>query len=98
MQAVQDKLLRELASAKRVRVTLEQQRQLALLEEANANQAEQTINQSKVWPDIGFPTKAIVRSTEAQRLKAVEFAKNKYKRGSLISGEVKARIPLTVLD
>ncbi len=75
LQAVQDKLLRELASAKRVRVTLEQQRQLALLEEANANQAEQTINQSKVWPDIGFPSKAIVRSTEAQRLKAVEFAK-----------------------
>ena len=75
LQAVQDKLLKELASAKKVRITLEQQRQLALLEEANANQAEQTINQSKVWPDIGFSTKAIVRSTEAQRLKAVEFAK-----------------------
>lgn len=75
LQKIQDQLLKELESARKVRLTLEQQRQLALLEEANASQAGQTKNQAKIWPDIGFPTKAVVRSTEAQRLKAVEYAK-----------------------
>lgn len=75
LQKIQDQLLKDLESARKVRITLEQQRQLALLEEANASQADQTKNQAKIWPDIGFPTKAVVRSTEAQRLRAVEYAK-----------------------
>ncbi len=75
LQKVQDQLMKELASAKKVRTTLEQQRQLALLEEANANQAAQTPGQKKVWPDTGFKGRSTIRSTEAQRLKAVAYAK-----------------------
>ena len=75
LQAVQNKLARELASARNVRVTLEQQRQLALLEESQANTAATTINQAKVWPDRGFKGRSTVRTTEAQRLAAVAFAK-----------------------
>ncbi len=75
LQAVQNKLIQELASARNVRVTLEQQRQLALLEESQANIATTTINQAKVWPDIGFKGRSTIRTTEAQRLTAVAFAK-----------------------
>ena len=75
LQAVQDKLMKELASARNVRVTLEQQRQLALLEESQANTATTVINQAKVWPDIGFKGRSTVRTTETQRLAAVDFAK-----------------------
>jgi len=75
LQRVQDQLMKELLSAKKVRTTLEQQRQLALLEEANANQAAQTPGQKKVWPDLGFKGRSTIRSTEAQRLKAVAYAK-----------------------
>jgi cell wall-associated NlpC family hydrolase len=75
LQAVQDKLMKELAQAKNVRVTLEQQRQLALLEESQANTAANTVNQAKVWPDLGFQGRSSVRTTEAQRLAAVAFAK-----------------------
>lgn len=75
LQKVQDQLMKELLSAKKVRTTLEQQRQLALLEEANANQAAQTPGQKKVWPDLGFKGRSTIRSTEAQRLKAVAYAK-----------------------
>lgn len=75
LQAVQDKLQRDLASAKRVRITLEQKRQLAILEETRANEASKVKNQSKVWK-TGGPTGATKsRTTEEQRLKAVEFAK-----------------------
>ncbi len=75
LQAVQDKLQRELASARKVRLTLEQRRQLAILEESRSVEAGKTPNQSKVWP-IGGPTGATnIRTSEAQRLKAVEFAK-----------------------
>ena len=75
LQAVQDKLQRELASAIKVRLTLEQRRQLAILEESRSVEAGKTPNQSKIWP-IGGPTGAKnIRTTEAQRLKAVEFAK-----------------------
>ena len=75
LQAVQDKLQRDLASAKRVRITLEQKRQLAILEETRANEASKVKNQSKVWT-TGGPTGATnSRTTEEQRLKAVEFAK-----------------------
>jgi cell wall-associated NlpC family hydrolase len=75
LRAVQDKLIKELASARNVRVTLEQQRQLALLEESQANTATTVINQAKVWPDIGFQGRSTSRTTEAQRLAAVAFAK-----------------------
>jgi cell wall-associated NlpC family hydrolase len=75
LQAIQDKLARELASAKRVRITLEQQRALALLEESSANTAANTGGQKKVWPDIGFKGRSTIRTTEAQREAAVAFAK-----------------------
>lgn len=75
LKKVQDRLMKELASAKRVRITLEQQRQLALLEEAQANQAAQTPGQAKIWPDRGFRGRSTIRTTVAQRLKAVEYAK-----------------------
>ncbi|MEI8214854.1 MAG: C40 family peptidase [Actinomycetota bacterium] len=75
LRAVQDKLMQELANARNVRVTLEQQRQLALLEESQADTAANTINQAKVWPDIGFKGRSTFRTTETQRLAAVAFAK-----------------------
>jgi len=75
LQAVQDKLAKELAVAQKTRLTLEQQRQLALLEEANAGIATTTINQSKIWPDIGFTGRSSTRSTEEMRTTAVAFAK-----------------------
>ena len=75
LRAVQDKLMKELATARNVRVTLEQQRQWALLEESQASTAATTINQAKVWPNIGFKGRTTIRTTEAQRLAAVAFAK-----------------------
>ena len=75
LRAVQDNLMKELAKARNVRVTLEQQRQLALLEESQASTAATTINQAKVWPNIGFKGRTTIRTTEAQRLAAVAFAK-----------------------
>jgi cell wall-associated NlpC family hydrolase len=75
LQAVQDKLQKELASAKKVRVTLEQRRQLALLEETRANEASKVPNQSKVWRGGGPGGASSSRTTINQRLKAVEFAK-----------------------
>jgi cell wall-associated NlpC family hydrolase len=75
LQAVQNQLIKELASARNVRVTLEQQRQLALLEENQATIATTTINQAKVWPDIGFKGRSTIRTTESQRSAAVAYAK-----------------------
>ena len=75
LRAVQDKLMKELLKARAARVTLEQQRQLALLEESQANTAATTINQAKVWPNLGFKGRATSRTTEAQRAAAVAFAK-----------------------
>ena len=74
LQAVQDKLAKELAVAQKTRVTLEQQRQLALLEESNADRAALTPDQSKIWPDIGFTGRSSTRSTETMRADAVEYA------------------------
>jgi cell wall-associated NlpC family hydrolase len=75
LQAVQDKLQKDLASAKKVRITLEQRRQIAILEEARAAEATKVTGQSRVWR-TGGPTGAKTsRTTQAQRLKAVEFAK-----------------------
>ena len=75
LQQVQDELMQELESAKRVRTTLEQQRQLALLEEAAAARAAQTPGQKSVWPDLGFRGRLTSRTTQKQRLAAVAFAK-----------------------
>lgn len=75
LQEVQDELMKELASAKRVRITLEQQRALALLEEAQAKQATQTPGQAKIWPDRGFKGRSTQRTNEAQQLKAVAYAR-----------------------
>lgn len=75
LQAVQDKLQRDLASAKKVRITLEQKRQLAILEETRSNEASKVKNQAKVWKTGGPQGRSSSRTTEAQRLKAVEFAK-----------------------
>ena len=75
LRAVQDKLIKDLAKLRNVRVTLEQQRQLALLEESQANTATTVINQAKVWPDRGFKGRSTFRTSEAQRLAAVAFAK-----------------------
>ena len=67
--------MQELANARNVRVTLVQQRQLALLEESQADVAANTINQAKVWPDLGFKGRSTIRTTEAQRASAVAYAK-----------------------
>lgn len=75
LQKVQDELMREFASAKRVRVTLEQQRQLALLEEAKAKKASQTPGQKSIWDDRGFKGRASFISTAKQRAAAVAYAK-----------------------
>ena len=75
LQKVQDELMRQLMSARKVRTTLEQQRQLALLEESQANTAIQTGGQKNVWPDRGFKGRSTSRTTQAQRDKAVAFAK-----------------------
>ena len=75
LQKIQDQVLKELNAARKTRVTLEQQRQLALLEEANASIAQGTAIYTKVWPDIGFRGRTTFRSDQAMRDKAVEFAK-----------------------
>jgi len=81
LQVVQDKLAKELAVAQKTRVTLEQQRQLALLEEANAERAAVTVDQSKIWPDIGFTGRSSTRATEAMRIAAVAYAAKQVQAG-----------------
>lgn len=73
LRSIQNQLARELASARNVRITLEQQRQLALLEEASAAKAAVTPNQYRVWGGT-FKGRATVRSTEAIRAAAVAYA------------------------
>ena len=75
LEKIQDQLLRELASAKRVRVTLQQRRQLALLEEARAIQAAKTKGQAKLWKSDGTNGRLTSRTSQEQRNRAVEFAK-----------------------
>ena len=75
LQKIQDAILKELLAARKVRVTLEQQRQLALLEEANASIASNTAIYTKIWPDLGFKGANFTRSNPTMRAKAVDFAK-----------------------
>ena len=73
--AIQAKLMAELAKARSIRLTLEQQLQLSQLEEANAATATTTKDQAKIWPDRGFKGRSTTRSTDAIRAAAVAFAK-----------------------
>ena len=75
LSAIQSQLMAELAKARNIRLTLQQQLQLAQLEEANANIASHTPNQFKVWPDRGFKGRTTTRSTDTIRAAAVAFAK-----------------------
>ena len=76
LQKIQDQILKELLAARKTRITLEQQRQLALLEEANSNIADNTAIYTTIWPDIGFKGATFTRSTPEMRLKAVAFAQS----------------------
>mgnify|MGYP003344508931 FL=1 len=60
--AVQNNLMKQLTKARNVRITLEQQRQLALLEEQNANIAANTSGQARIWPDRGFKGRSTIRN------------------------------------
>jgi len=73
--AIQAQLMAELAKARSIRLTLEQQLQLSQLEEANAATATTTKYQAKIWPDRGFTGRSTTRSTDAIRAAAVAFAK-----------------------
>lgn len=75
LQSVQDKLQRDLNSAMKVRITLEQRRQLAILEETRAREATKVTGQSKVWRTGGPNGKSTFRTSKAQREMAVQFAK-----------------------
>jgi len=78
LEKIQAQIIRELSSARKKRVTLEQQRQLAILEEELANRAGQTTGQAKIWPvsGVGFSNgRSTFRTSESQRSEAVAFAK-----------------------
>ena len=78
LQKMQNQLIAELLSARKKRVTLEQQRQLAILEEALAARAEQTTWQARIWPvnGIGFSNgRTTIRSNEEIRANAVAYAR-----------------------
>ena len=81
LQRVQDFLLSQLATAKKFRITLEQQRQLALLEESKEIQATKTPNQAKIWSNGGSKGRTTSQSTPAQRGIAVAFAKKQVLAG-----------------
>ncbi len=78
LMAVQNQLAKELANARNVRITLEQQRQLALLEEASAAKAAVTPNQYRVWGGT-FKGRTTIRSTDSIRAAAVAYATKQVK-------------------
>ena len=78
LMAVQNQLAKELANARNVRITLEQQRQLALLEEASAAKAAVTPNQYRVWGGT-FIGRTTIRSTDSIRAAAVAYATKQVK-------------------
>ncbi len=73
LRAVQNQLAKELANARNVRITLEQQRALALLEEASAAKAAITPGQYRVWGGT-FKGRTTIRSNDAMRAAAVAYA------------------------
>ena len=64
-----------------MRVTLEQQRQLAILEEQSSNTAASTSGQARIWPDRGFTGRQTIRTTAEQRQIALDFAIKEVKSG-----------------
>ena len=78
---VQNALAKQLASARNVRVTLEQQRKLAILEEQSANTAATTSGQARIWPDRGLTGRQTIRTTAEQRQVALNFAIKEVKSG-----------------
>lgn len=78
---VQNALAKQLASARNVRVTLEQQRKLAILEEQSANTAATTSGQPRIWPDRGLTGRQTIRTTPEQRQIALDFAIKEVKSG-----------------
>ena len=98
LQEVQDQLMRELASAKKVRITLEQQRQLALLEEAQAKRAAQTPGQKKIWPDSGFKGRSTISYDGSSTFTAVAYAKKQVLAGKPYVWGAEGPILLIVLD
>ncbi len=81
LQAVQNKLAAELAKARSVRLTLEQQLQLALLEENAATVAANTPNQYKVWPNKNYGGRSSIRSDQNMRDVAVAYAAKQVRAG-----------------
>jgi cell wall-associated NlpC family hydrolase len=81
LMAMQNALAKQLASARNVRITLEQQRQLAILEEQSANTAATTSGQARIWPDRGFTGRQTIRTTAEQRQIALDFAIKEVKSG-----------------
>ncbi|OIQ74589.1 putative endopeptidase p60 precursor [mine drainage metagenome] len=81
LMALQNQLMSELAKAHNVTVTLEQQRQLAILEEQRANTASHTRGQAKIWPNRGFTGRQTLRTTPEQRQVALDFAKQEVLAG-----------------
>lgn len=81
LMALQNQLMNELTKAHNVTVTLEQQRQLAILEEQRANTAAHTSGQAKIWADRGFTGRQTIRTSADQRLVALNFAKQEVTAG-----------------
>ena len=81
LMSVQNALAKQLASARNVRVTLEQQRKLAILEEQSANTAATTSGQARIWPDRGLTGRQTIRTTPEQRQVALDFAIKEVKSG-----------------
>ncbi len=75
LRAVQGQLMAELAKARNIRITLQQQLALSQLEQSSANTAAQTKGQAKIWPDRGFKGRSTTRGTDAIRTKAVAYAR-----------------------
>ena len=81
LMVLQNQLMAELSKAHDVRVTLEQQRQLAILEEQRAKIAARTPGQAKIWRDRGYTGRQTIRTSAEQRLIAVNFAKRQVLAG-----------------
>jgi cell wall-associated NlpC family hydrolase len=81
LMALQNQLMAELSKAHDVRVTLEQQRQLAILEEQRANTAAHTSGQARIWPDRGYTGRQTIRTSADQRAIALNFAKGEVLAG-----------------
>ena len=75
LRAIQAQLMAELAKARTVRITLQQQLALWELEQSSANTAAHTKGQAKIWPNRGFTGRTTTRGTDAIRAKALAYAK-----------------------